>query len=1054
MCGDIPVSGQLVEVRRRHFVVTDVLKSSIAPDAIRTHLERPQHLVSLSSVEEGAEGEELQVIWELEPGTSVKERMTLPEPHGFDNPRRMDAFLDAVRWGAVASADVNAFQAPFRSGIDIEDYQLDPLVRAIRMPRVNLLIADDVGLGKTIEAGLVIQELLVRRHAHTVMIVCPASIQIQWQNAMRDKFGLEFRIVGSDLIKDLRRRRGLHVNPWTHFPRLITSIDYLKRDRPMRRFREALPPADSPLYPRKFDILVVDEAHNVAPSGTGRYAMSSQRTEAIRTIAPHFEHRLFLTATPHNGYKESFSALLELLDNQRFSRGVPPDPQQLQAVMVRRIKTDLPPKWDGSPRFPERKIEPIEVDYTDQERLAHTALKQYAALRTQNTGGEDEKFAAEFVLKLLKKRLFSSPEAFRATLEKHEQSILTATRRTAKAAKPTLKVLRARVDGMQDDFDKDDDMDDNAQEVVEMAGRLFRPLSDEEKGLLKKLRDFATQSASRADSKAKQLIAWLKENIKPEGQWTRERVLIFTEYRATQKWLLTILSAHGFAEKNRFETLYGGMDQKKTEEIKAAFQADPKDSPLRILLATDCASEGIDLQNHCSMLIHYEIPWNPNRMEQRNGRLDRHGQKAPKVLVYHFVSKGYQRNGSFHGSPGSLDGDLEFLMRVADKIENIRQDLGRVGPVIAEQVEQAMLGRRRELDTSGAEREAGSVRGMWRFERDLRARIEKLVAELDESKQVLRISPENVHAVVETGLELAGQPELIRVNGRGPDQGSPGHTPVSHMFHLPAFTGSWASCAEGIEHPYDRKRRPIVFDQELAKDRDDVVLAHLNHKLVQMCLRLLREEIWSHADVKKLHRVCARMTSGDQLSTPAVVAHGRLVILGDDNRRLHEEIIDAGGYLKEGRFVRMNVTETKQALSSATDTDAPDRVKQALTRLWTGHSEQLLRALEARMRDRTSGLQKALGDRCEKEIADLTAILNELDRSIRDQIRKPLPEQYELWPEHEMSQLKRDVAALESRLKRIPGEIDQETKAIRDRYASPTPRLFPVAVTYLVPRGT
>lgn len=277
---------------------------------------------------------------------------------------------------------------------------------------------------------------------------------------------------------------------------------------------------------------------------------------------------------------------------------------------------------------------------------------------------------------------------------------------------------------------------------------------------------------------------------------------------------------------------------------------------------------------------------------------------------------------------------------------------------------------------------------------------------------------------------------------------------MSHMFHLPAFTGSWASCAEGIEHPYDHKRRPIVFDQELAKDRDDVVLAHLNHKLVQMCLRLLREEIWSHADVKKLHRVCARMTSGDQLSTPAVVAHGRLVILGDDNRRLHEEIIDAGGYLKEGRFVRMNVTETKQALSSATDTDAPDRVKQALTRLWTGHSEQLLRALEARMRDRTSGLQKALGDRCEKEIADLTAILNELDRSIRDQIRKPLPEQYELWPEHEMSQLKRDVAALESRLKRIPGEIDQETKAIRDRYASPTPRLFPVAVTYLVPRGT
>ncbi|HQU42599.1 MAG TPA: hypothetical protein PK867_07290 [Pirellulales bacterium] len=115
-----------------------------------------QHLVSLSSVEDDALGEELQVIWELEPGADVIEKVALPEPTGFDPPDRLDAFLDAVRWGAASTADRRSIQSPFRSGIDIEDYQLDPVVRAIQMPRVNLLIADDVGLGKTIEAGMVI----------------------------------------------------------------------------------------------------------------------------------------------------------------------------------------------------------------------------------------------------------------------------------------------------------------------------------------------------------------------------------------------------------------------------------------------------------------------------------------------------------------------------------------------------------------------------------------------------------------------------------------------------------------------------------------------------------------------------------------------------------------------------------------------------------------------------------------------------------------------------------------------------------------------------------
>src|SRR6185437_15686040 len=380
----VPESGQLVILRQRPFVVTEVLRQTLPPSDGQSVAAR--HLVRASSVEDDGTGEEAEVIWELEPGATVQQRSSLPEVRGFDDPRKLDAFLDAVRWGAISQADDRALQSPFRSGIEIDDYQLDPVVRALVMPRVNLLIADDVGLGKTIEAGLVVQEMILRHRARRILIVCPSSLQIQWKEEMRDKFGLEFRIIDSNTISDLRKRRGIRVNPWNHFPRLITSIDFLKRERPMRQFRETLPAEGESAYPRRYDLLIVDEAHNVAPSGRGNYATDSLRTQAVRTITPHFEHKLFLTATPHNGYRESFAALLELLDNQRFARGMDPDRTQLDAVMVRRMKSEpeMRLKWDGSRRFADRKVTHIEVPYTEWERRAHKALQEYSHLRQAN----------------------------------------------------------------------------------------------------------------------------------------------------------------------------------------------------------------------------------------------------------------------------------------------------------------------------------------------------------------------------------------------------------------------------------------------------------------------------------------------------------------------------------------------------------------------------------------------------------------------------------------------------------------------------------------------
>jgi hypothetical protein len=177
------------------------------PSTVQQPAER-QHLLRLLSVEDEGLGEELSIVWELEPGVACLEKAQLPPLKDFDPPFIFDAFLDAVAWGSVSNADDKSLQAPFRSGVEVDDYQLDPVVRALSMPRVNLLVADDVGLGKTIEAGLVMQELILRHRARSIIIICPSSIQVQWKEEMRDKFGLDFRIVDSSLLANLRRRRG------------------------------------------------------------------------------------------------------------------------------------------------------------------------------------------------------------------------------------------------------------------------------------------------------------------------------------------------------------------------------------------------------------------------------------------------------------------------------------------------------------------------------------------------------------------------------------------------------------------------------------------------------------------------------------------------------------------------------------------------------------------------------------------------------------------------------------------------------------------------------
>lgn len=1035
----IPELGQLVEVRRRQWVVSDISGNSL-PSKLAS-----EHIVTLASLDEDAIGEELQVIWQLEPGAKVIEKAGLPSITGWDNNDRLEAFLDAVRWGAVTNADRSFLQAPFRSGITIEDYQLEPLVRAIEMARANLLIADDVGLGKTIEAGLVIQELLVRHRARTVFVVCPSSLQVKWQTEMQEKFGLEFRIVDTEYIKRLRRERGIHVNPWTSYPRLVTSMDWMKSGDGLRMLKDVLPPHIT--YPRKFDILVVDEAHNVAPAAASMYALESQRTRLIRSLCPHFTHRLFLSATPHNGYQESFTSLLELLDDQRFARTVMPDEKQLHRVMVRRLKSDIV-DTNGKPVFPVRKLEGLEIDYTEEEGQIHDLLREYTADRSKSVKGTRFAYGTDFVHMLLKKRLFSSPMAFALTLAKHRETLERGKPKSDRDAMDD-RILRKAILKTEEDYSSDSLVEDAQHEAVEVAGELAPPLSLEQKEILERLSIWAEKARNRVDSKAKAILDWLESHMKSGGRWNGKRVILFTEYRATHSWLHQILTANGYGG-DRLMYLHGSMPPDERESVKAAFQAHPDISPVRILLATDAASEGIDLQNHCNCLIHVEIPWNPNVMEQRNGRIDRHGQKEDAVFIWHPVGKGFStRTTDRSVKPSDIAGDHEYLMRAVLKIDTIREDLGSVGSVIARQIEEAMLGKRIDLDTASAEAKAAKARKFVTAEKRLQERITRLHERLLEAKIDFHLSPEHIARAVEVALDLAEKPPLIPIASANGEKG--------RIFEVPVLPGSWGRATVGLEHPHTGTRRPITFDHEVAKGRDDVVLAHLNHKLVQICLRLLREEIWKLDDVKRLHRVVVRTVPDSELNVPAVAVWSRLVITGGDHHRLHEELTLSGGELEYKRFARITQVGKLEALVTQGSPIEPDQALfDMLKDLFDRHEQALMATTEARSRDRLKFLENTLDRHMKSEIADVLSVLDELEASIHKELKLDgsggqlyLPG----FSPEEMAQVKKDVHALENRLTRIPEEREKEKATIEKHYANPVDRTFPVAIVFLVPQS-
>ncbi len=346
-----PRVGAVATVRNRRGLIAGV--EPFDGDGGRLHLVQVEYKDDQLPTEE-------KLIWELEPRRSLLEPTALPQVAGTDPmpTEDFDALLRATRWTATSPyldpdgegpVDRLPVSSPFHGAVQVEDYQLVPLLKALRMPRVNLLIADDVGIGKTIEAGLILSELLLRRRIQRVLVLTPASLRLQWRDEMWEKFSLPFDLVDRAETHRLRKRLGMDANPWRSFSRIITSYHYLRQEDVLEQFLAASrTPEGSPHLP--WDLLIVDECHNLMPSAFGD---DSDLCRMLRLLTPQFEHRLFLSATPHNGHTRCFTGLLEILDPVRFSQTnelKPAERARVQQVVLRRLKREINARSDP-PKF-------------------------------------------------------------------------------------------------------------------------------------------------------------------------------------------------------------------------------------------------------------------------------------------------------------------------------------------------------------------------------------------------------------------------------------------------------------------------------------------------------------------------------------------------------------------------------------------------------------------------------------------------------------------------------------------------------------------------------
>jgi len=524
------------------------------------------------------------------------------------------------------------------------------------LPRMRFLLADDTGAGKTIMTGLLLKELILRGLLDRILIITPGGLTKQWaEDEMGIKFNFNFKLVDRFIFNS-------DPNVFNNSDRLVTSIDFIRGEDVINVAKEAT-----------WDMIIVDEAHKLSAFDYGKKKYITKRYEAVHALANQTEHLILLTATPHRGRQDTFRNLLQLLDEDIFStnqlvteRINSDDSDVTNKFFIRRLKEDMT-DWEGEPLFKPRHTKTVEYKLTREEKKLYDDVTKYLSVRKQEAA-EQRNIHVQLALMVMQRRLTSSIYAIMRTLQNRYNALNGLIELIRK--NPSLWKQRSKFDFEIMTLDDVSELSDEERESMEdifadpRKFKLFTTAKNigqiqDERDQVLFLKEMAEElyHNNTEEQKLQRLWQFLREQNVLDGQ----KLVIFTEHKDTLDYLEKKLSQKGY----NIQTIFG---QKSVDERRKAQDEFAADS--QILLATDAAGEGINLQ-FCNLLINWDIPWNPNRLEQRMGRIHRYGQQE-EVYVFNLVAQN-TREG-------------KVMQRLLQKLDVIRDQIGndRVYDVISD----------------------------------------------------------------------------------------------------------------------------------------------------------------------------------------------------------------------------------------------------------------------------------------------------------------------------------------------------------------------------------
>lgn len=534
-------------------------------------------------------------------------------------PWSFDADGDTVRLASEAyrinlAHLFDPYLAVHTSSIEPLPHQISAVYQEM-LPRLPLryILADDPGAGKTIMTGLLLKELIIRGDLKRCLIVSPGSLSEQWQDELYSKFHLKFEILTND-----RFESAVSGNVFAETNLAIVRLDKLSRNEVLQEKLKAT----------EWDLIVVDEAHKLSASVWGGEVRYTKRFLLGRLLSDITRNFLLLTATPHNGKEEDFSLFMSLIDPERFEGAARSSAQAIDVsdVMRRLVKEDLL-KFDGTPLFPERRAYTVNYDLSPLEATLYQEVTEYVQEEFNRADqlNSERKSTVGFALTILQRRLASSPEAIYQSLHRRRERLENRLNeeKLGKKAEDYRSSIRFDTDYDDDDYSSSE-MEQEEENVADQASaaRTITEL-EAEIATLRHLEQLANEvRLSGEDRKWDELSRLLQDNecmFTPDGQ--REKLIIFTEHRDTLRYLTDKIRTL-FGSDESVVTIHGGMLRDERRKVEERFR---QDKDIRILIATDAAGEGINLQR-AHLMINYDLPWNPNRLEQRFGRIHRIGQ--------------------------------------------------------------------------------------------------------------------------------------------------------------------------------------------------------------------------------------------------------------------------------------------------------------------------------------------------------------------------------------------------------------------------------------------